>query len=366
MAPGVPSPWGGRGGGRPQTGPPTRPPTCAPGCPFWHEVCGGKHRHRPRPQAVVSARPPRCPPRHQHLPGEPGGLVALVAPGDRLDRGLPAKQRRWERRRAPGVLPTLPVPKMVLRTGFPPPRCCPAPPRTIPAPSSLYLGTPLSSPSRGAGLEAAPPGWSLGKRGGRRAPTAPTRPQGPQPTLTTSPQGPGGPFSPRAPWEPFCPWVEVRGRDLGCGWRVQETVLPRGSVEQHRTCLPRVPFSPGCPGVPASPWGGERRLSPCPVLLGSAGMERRGHEPPLLSSPAPRPPRRSRLLQEVPAKRRGVQGTAPSSQASPHFPQHHGPSCSSTCRDHPPAPLPSPSPSLCILLEASPPLPAPRALGAGG
>lgn len=181
-------------GGRPQMGPPPDPLPALPAALFGTRSAGGSTVTGHVPSSWCCHGPPVSPPRcHQHLPGEPGGPVALVAPGDHLDRGHPAKGN-------------LPVPKMVQKDWFLPKNCIPAPPHTTPAPSSLYLGAPLSSPPRGAGLEAAPPGWSLGNRGGSAStqgtPRAPRDPNPHSPPLRGDlgvPSPPGHPGSLSAP-----------------------------------------------------------------------------------------------------------------------------------------------------------------------
>lgn len=271
-------------------GPPPDPLPALPAALFGTRSAGGSTVTGHIPSSWWCHGPPVSPPRcHQHLPGEPGGPVALVAPGDHLDQGHPAKGN-------------LPVPKMILKDWFLPKNCIPAPPHTPSRPPPAFTwGPPSPLHPGGPGSRLLLPGGPWGTEGGQRAPRAPQSPQGPQPTLTTAPRGPGGPFSPRAPREPFCPWVEVRGKDLGCGWRAKEAAAP----EAQRSTPHLPPAGPLLSGVPGGPRFALGRREEAEPLPGSA-WERRGHKSPLLSSPAPRPPRRSRLLQEVPTKWHGV------------------------------------------------------------
>lgn len=227
-------------------GPPPDPLPALPAALFGTRSAGGSTVTGHIPSSWWCHGPPVSPPRcHQHLPGEPGGPVALVVPGDHLDQGHPAKGN-------------LPVPKMILKDWFLPKNCIPAPPHTPSRPPPAFTwGPPSPLHPGGPGSRLLLPGGPWGTEGGQRAPRAPQSPQGPQPTLTTSPRGPGGPFSPRAPREPFCPWVEVRGKDLGCGWRAKEAAAPEAQRSSPTPASRGSPSRRGARGSPLRP-GKER------------------------------------------------------------------------------------------------------------
>lgn len=220
-------------------GPPPDPLPALPAALFGTRSAGGSTVTGHVPSSWCCHGPPVSPPRcHQHLPGEPGGPVALVVPGDHLDRGHPAKGN-------------LPVPKMILKGCFSPKTASQHPPTHHPGPLQPLPGGPpllstLGGRARGCSSRVVPGE----QRGVSEHPGHPQSPQGPQPTLTTAPRGPGGPFSPRAPREPFCPWVEVRGKDLGCGWRAKEAAAPEA---QWGTPAPASRGSPSLRGARGSP-----------------------------------------------------------------------------------------------------------------
>lgn len=162
---GCPQPSG--GGGRPQMGPPPDPLPALLAALFGTRSAGGSTVTGHIPSLWCCHGPPVSPPRcHQHLPGEPGGPVALVVPGDHLDRGHPAKGN-------------LPVPKMILKDWFLPKKCIPAPPHTPSRPPPAFTwGPPSPLHPGGPGSRLLLPGGPWGTEGGQRAPRAPPEPPG--------------------------------------------------------------------------------------------------------------------------------------------------------------------------------------------
>lgn len=154
-------------GGRPQTGLPPDPLPALPAALFGTRSAGGSTVTGHVPSSWCCHGPPVSPPRcHQHLPGEPGGPVALVAPGDHLDQGHPAKGN-------------LPVPKMILKDWFLPKKCIPAPPHTPSRPPPAFTwGPPSPLHPGGPGSRLLLPGGPWGTERGQRAPRAPPAPPG--------------------------------------------------------------------------------------------------------------------------------------------------------------------------------------------
>lgn len=206
------------------------------------------------------------------------------------------------------------------------------PPAMVLAPASPYLGTPISSPPRGAGLGACPPRWPLEEQRGGSAnpPPAPRGASGLRACTHHLSMRVWGPLV--VPRELFCPWVKAGGRDLTTGQWAKEVMLSHAAP--HLPPPGPLLSPPGWPGVPALPWGGEC----CGTVPGPARTAVPGWRDGCTGwCNAPPPRRGGQLLREVPAGRwHGlVPGWNSQVLALPHFPQHPQPSH----RDHLPFPF---------------------------